>query len=369
MGASNGTGGQAGFDATELRRCLGSFVTGVTVITTTGADKRPHGMTVNSFSSVSLDPPLILWSLRRNSTSFDTFNSAGRFIVNILAEDQIEISSRFGRTAGDRFKDVPVIEGLDGLPMIEGCAAYLECRTEATYPGGDHVVFLGRVERISNGGRRPLVFGSGKYMVVHPYDVGAVADGQDANVASLQACSLARPVVEELSRETDKTVGLAVWGNLGPTYIWWRESSQPLGVRLRSGLVVPVLQSASGLVFAAFSPAELVEPLIRLELAQAVPEGSAPSAFARAELESRLSQVRSDKLGQVIDMVWENNLDRRSISAFSAPVFNATDTVVLAMTMMGHADVFGSNDPALDHLRSAAAKLSHRLGQRPGAGA
>ncbi len=239
-------------DPAELRRCLGSFVTGVTVITVLDDDGKPIGMTANSFNSVSLDPPLIVWSLRTNARTFPVYSKAKRFNVNILSEDQVDVSNRFAKSGPDRFDGVAITAGIDGLPLIDGCSAYLECRTEATYPGGDHLLFLGRVERIVGSARKPLAFGAGKYMVVHPYDNGADAGVGSGNVATLNAVHLARPILEDLNRETDKTVGLGVWGNLGTTLIWWIEGRKALHVRLRCGMVLPLLGSSTGKVFAAF---------------------------------------------------------------------------------------------------------------------
>ena len=137
-------------DPVELRRCLGSFVTGVTVITALDDSGVPIGMTANSFNSVSLDPPIIVWSLRTNASTFAVYANAKRFVVNILAEGQVDVSNRFAKSGPDRFDGVGWSKGIEGVPLIDGCAAYLECRTEATYPGGDHLLFLGRVERIVN---------------------------------------------------------------------------------------------------------------------------------------------------------------------------------------------------------------------------
>ncbi|MDE1948563.1 MAG: flavin reductase, partial [Burkholderiales bacterium] len=248
---------EAAIDPLELRRCLGSFVTGVTVVTALDDEGAPLGMTVNSFNSVSLDPPLIVWSLRNSAGSYGVYSRARRFVVNILAEDQIEVSNRFARSGSDRFAGLAWSRGIGGLPLIDGCAATFECSTEATHPGGDHLLFLGRVERIVGSGRKPLAFGAGKYMVVHPYDNAKNASPGTSNVASLNAVHLARPCLEDLNRETDKTVGLGVWGNCGPTLIWWIEGSQPLDLRLRCGMVLPLLGSATGKVFAAYSPPEI----------------------------------------------------------------------------------------------------------------
>ena len=153
-------------DSTELRRCLGSFVTGVTVITALDAQGQAEGITANSFSSLSLDPPLIVWSLRLSSRSFNTYKNALHFAVNILAQDQMHISNRFAASGVDRFEGVDFTPGIAGVPLIKGCVSYLECSLEASYPGGDHVLFVGRVERIQVNERKPLAYGAGGYLSV-----------------------------------------------------------------------------------------------------------------------------------------------------------------------------------------------------------
>jgi len=156
------------FDSRALRDTLGTFVTGVTVITTRDADGTPHGLTVNSFSSVSLDPPLVLWSQSSAAPSHAVFRAASHFAVNILAEDQLELSARFARR-GDKFGAGGWRAGLAGTPLLEGCVAWLECRLLETHAGGDHRVFIGHVERLEHTTRRPLVFGGGRYLSVHPH--------------------------------------------------------------------------------------------------------------------------------------------------------------------------------------------------------
>lgn len=151
-------------DSKILRRTLGAFTTGVTVITTVGPDGRRYGVTANSFSSVSLDPPLVLWSQATTSRSHPAFRDSERFVINILAVDQIHVSDRFARSGDDKFEGIEIDEGLDGLPIIRGAAAFLECRKMATYPGGDHVVFLGQVENLSRADRAPLAFCDGQYL-------------------------------------------------------------------------------------------------------------------------------------------------------------------------------------------------------------
>jgi flavin reductase (DIM6/NTAB) family NADH-FMN oxidoreductase RutF len=155
-------------DHAELRRALGCFPTGVTVITTLDPDGAFVGLTVNSFNSLSLDPPLILWSLGTRSSNRRAFEAAGHFAVNILAEDQAAISRRFASPARHKFHGVATHAGLAGAPLIEGCAAYIECRTHSTQVAGDHLLFIGRVERVHTAGRRPLVYAGGRYCGVGP---------------------------------------------------------------------------------------------------------------------------------------------------------------------------------------------------------
>ncbi len=148
----------------DFRRTLGSFATGITVITALGRDGQPLGMTISSFNSVSLDPPLILWSLSLSSPSLEAFRNASHYAVNVLSAEQEQLSNRFASRNGNRFADVDVRAGLAGVPLIEGCCAWFECTQHAHYPGGDHVIFVGRVECFARGeATSPLVFFDGAY--------------------------------------------------------------------------------------------------------------------------------------------------------------------------------------------------------------
>jgi len=156
------------FDVRAFRNALGSFPTGVAVITTTGADGRPVGLTCNSFSSVSLEPPLVSWGLRINSKSLAAFQAAGAFAINILAEDQKHLSAHFasGQIA-DKFEGVAWRPGLQGLPVLEDCVATFECSKFAEHLAGDHVLFLGEVRRFDHGRHEDsLVFYKGAYMML-----------------------------------------------------------------------------------------------------------------------------------------------------------------------------------------------------------
>ncbi|MCL4799944.1 MAG: flavin reductase family protein [Burkholderiales bacterium] len=159
------TTASAGFDARGFRDALGCFPTGVTVVTALRASGAFVGVTVSSFNALSLEPPLVLWSLSTASPSLEAFAQASHFAVNILAEEQVDISRRFATSAPHKFARLEVHEGIGGVPLLGGCAAYLECRAYAQHSGGDHVLFIGHVERYAcDRTRRPLVFARGRYV-------------------------------------------------------------------------------------------------------------------------------------------------------------------------------------------------------------
>jgi flavin reductase (DIM6/NTAB) family NADH-FMN oxidoreductase RutF len=151
-------------DRKDLRQAFGRFGTGVTVITTRAPDGARIGVTANSFNTVSLDPPIVLWSLSIMSPSLELFRSAGQFVVNVLTLEQIDLSWRFSRPAEDKFAGVKFTEGLGGVPVLAGCAATIECTVLNEHVVGDHVLFLGQVERYAYEHAAPLLFFNGKYI-------------------------------------------------------------------------------------------------------------------------------------------------------------------------------------------------------------
>ncbi len=159
-----------GFDQKEFRRTLGQFATGVTIVTTRAPDGRAVGITVNSFTSVSLNPPLVLWCLAGNSACLPVFEQAAHFAIHILSASQHALSQRFALPIPNRFEGVDTEDGKDGLPLLKGVAARLICRNVKQYDGGDHAIFLGEVEECTRYGGKPLVFYSGRYHLVtrHP---------------------------------------------------------------------------------------------------------------------------------------------------------------------------------------------------------
>jgi flavin reductase (DIM6/NTAB) family NADH-FMN oxidoreductase RutF len=156
------------FDARDLRRALGQYATGVTVVTTTDSAGTPFGMTANSFTSVSLNPPLVLWAAAKSSPSLAAFEAAPRFAVNVLASDQHHLSRQFSTSGSDKFEGVRLKPG--DLPLLEGTVAQFVCRRTERIDAGDHVVLLGEIESYEASGGEPLVFHSGFYRVAtkHP---------------------------------------------------------------------------------------------------------------------------------------------------------------------------------------------------------
>lgn len=155
-------------EARDYRRALGAFPTGVTIMTALAPNGVRAGMTANSFASVSLHPPLILWSLTRKSHSFETFTTAERFAVNVLGFHQKELALRFARGDIDRFSGVEVQAGLGGVPLIADTIACLQCRRAALHDGGDHIIIVGEVEAYAYDQRPPLVFSRGGFGAFEP---------------------------------------------------------------------------------------------------------------------------------------------------------------------------------------------------------
>jgi 3-hydroxy-9,10-secoandrosta-1,3,5(10)-triene-9,17-dione monooxygenase reductase component len=194
-------------DGREFRNALGSFVTGVTVITTRDAQGVDFGVTANSFNSVSLDPPLVLWSLARSSASLAAFANAERFAIHVLASDQVDISARFARRGADKFAGLAFERGDGGVPLLPDCSARFLCRPAYTYEGGDHIIFVGEVLEFDHRPRAPLAFHAGTYASTTRH-----SDTPDPLAGSLthliQSCyfHLLTPVREERAR---LSIGLA----------------------------------------------------------------------------------------------------------------------------------------------------------------
>jgi len=158
------------FDPRDFRNALGQFATGVTIVTTRTSAGEPIGLTANSFSSVSLSPPLVLWSLSLRSPNLPNFLQATHFAINVLARDQIALSQRFSKPIPNKFEGITCTDSANGMPLLEGTAAHFECRTEARHYSGDHVIFIGHVLHYSHADRDALGYHRGRYISTTPID-------------------------------------------------------------------------------------------------------------------------------------------------------------------------------------------------------
>jgi 3-hydroxy-9,10-secoandrosta-1,3,5(10)-triene-9,17-dione monooxygenase reductase component len=155
----------AASDPRALRDALATFTTGVTIVTTRDADGAPFGVTVNSFNSVSLEPPLVLWSLAKTSRSLEAFQRAEHWAVHILSAEQDALSTRFARPGENKFEGIELDPGVQGTPLLPRCTTRLQCCTRFQYEGGDHIIFVGQIVAFDRSDRAPLVFHGGKYAV------------------------------------------------------------------------------------------------------------------------------------------------------------------------------------------------------------
>ncbi len=147
----------------ELRRVMGHFATGVTVITTLRKSGELHGLTANAFTSVSLVPPLVLVCVDKKAESYPCFDESKVFTVNLLAADQEAISRRFAVSGGEKFQGIAYRDGANGAPILEGTLGYIECRVTTAVDGGDHTIYLGEVEQAETREAKPLLFFRGGY--------------------------------------------------------------------------------------------------------------------------------------------------------------------------------------------------------------
>lgn len=150
-------------DPIQLRNAFGSFVTGVTVVTCNDPHGNPVGMTANSFTSVSLDPPLCLWSIAKTATNFAAFHTGTHFAIHILHSGQEDLSRHFATKNIDKFLDVPHQLGIGNSPILADYSARFECEIEHRYAGGDHIILVGRILSFDNLDKEPLVFLKGQY--------------------------------------------------------------------------------------------------------------------------------------------------------------------------------------------------------------
>jgi flavin reductase (DIM6/NTAB) family NADH-FMN oxidoreductase RutF len=355
----NNENGTVPFDPRELRNVFGSFVTGVTVVTTVDSSGAYQGVTANSFSSVSIDPPLVLWSQSKNARSFPAFRDADRFIVNILSEHQRELSQRFATSSASKFEGTPTQLRQGDVPALLGCCAWVECRKVAMYPGGDHVVYLGEVIAVERNEHRPLAFAKGKYMVAFEHELNfTLPEGHSDHLAHNEAVRLGCAALPELASRLRATMGLGVWGNRGPTIVRWEHAPGGALPELRTGIVVSPLTSASGLLFGAHLPEEMADPVLSEALAALQAQGG-DVCPAREAYRQRIDEVRAagcamSRPGSLPHMM-----------GIAAPVFDRTGRMVLALCCVADGEPARRIQDVVTQLKEGAAVLSNRLGFAP----
>ena len=154
-------------DTRHFRNALAQFATGVTVVTARAESGEFIGLTATSFNSVSLDPPLVLWSLASSARSLPVFQSCSHYVINVLASHQANLADRFARRIENRFEGVEFALSATGLPILQGAAAWFECRNRSRYPEGDHIILVGEVEHCDVSPQPALVFHSGKFVTTN----------------------------------------------------------------------------------------------------------------------------------------------------------------------------------------------------------
>lgn len=152
------------FDSREFRSALGQFATGVTVITTRLKDGSFLGLTASSFNSVSLDPPLVLWSLGSRAQSLPVFSANSHYVINVLTADQQVLAEQFSSRSEDRFDGVEFTLSRTGIPILKGASAWFECFNRSRYQEGDHHIFVGEVEQCAHANAAPLIFHNGSFL-------------------------------------------------------------------------------------------------------------------------------------------------------------------------------------------------------------
>lgn len=193
-------------DFAEFRRALGAFTTGVTVVTTYSKTHKDIGLTANSFNSVSLNPPMVLWSLAKSSLSLEAFKSCEYFAIHVLSDDQEALSNRFSQRGVEKFSELEMERGPGNIPLLTGCAARFICKATYQYEGGDHIIFVGEVSVFNHWQKLPLLFHGGKYgqiqkrEEVRSDDDEAVPDDSLGLLLRLSYRKLIEPLLDELEQ-------------------------------------------------------------------------------------------------------------------------------------------------------------------------
>lgn len=276
-----------------LRRCLGQFPTGVTVVTA-NVDGQKIGMTANSFSSVSLDPPLILWSIRRASARASLFTGTQSFAINVLSAQQTDIARNFASSAGDPFAASAWHEGNNGAPLIAAAVAHLECSLEAVFDGGDHHIIIGRVTQHACAEGAPLLFVQGQFALSQPY------------TSVIEALNTAKPSADALPHALMRLLRKA-YSSVSDGFDQHRRALglSPLNARLLAALEEGPA-SVDQLASSIFTDAETVKDVLHELFVQNLIEADAQQFYS---LSRKGLQTRSDVAARVAEYSKEHFAD------------------------------------------------------------
>ncbi|MCU1758419.1 flavin reductase [Pseudomonas sp. 14P_8.1_Bac3] len=291
-----------GFDGRALRDAFGSFATGVTIVTTVGPGGVDIGLTANSFSSVSLDPPMVLWSLARTSLNMDAFRNSGHFAVHILSADQEALSSRFASKGVDRFEGLVLDRGPDGVPLLPDCMARFTCKLAYQYEGGDHVIFVGEIVDFGHSARKPLVFHGGRYGMLLPKQTIAAVESAD-EFSNLSSDDLLYQVSNAYLRTRQSVIEKL------ESRQWTAEEYAVLSIIGREdGLCMPEIVARSEKVRGQGISATIIQKLIVRGLLHEVDSGNGQIAV-RLTAEGRLSVLELIAIRKSSEADVQGNLD------------------------------------------------------------
>ena len=313
----------AAFDQRDFRKALGCFATGVTIITAQAADGERVGLTANSFSSLSLDPALVLWSIDRRAFSLPVFERASHFAVNVLSESQIELANRFA-TKGemDKFAGMTVRSGAGDAPVLAGCTATFECAAHAILDGGDHCIIVGRVERFETSGKRALVYHQGAYSVSERHPFLGSAEGRVP-----KASGFAESHLDYLLNQAAHAFGVALDGPA-------REGKVPISL----GRLLTVLgDNRTGMVVADLARITLsTDEETELALDDLVSRGWVAVSKADSKQQTyKLSEKGSSKLARLQQAAL--GIEADALGAFSATDSSRLKTMLREITQWARA--------------------------------
>ena len=305
------------------------------------------------------DPKLVGAALRRAGVQVLADRAVRVGPIALIGMDSAHLDAR---------QFLPVVESaqnLGGVPVLDGCSAFLECRSFATYPGGDHAVFLGEVENFERTPRKPLAFGGGRYMVAYAHESGPTTPEAGAEgLAQLKAVRMGCAALPELRDKTGLNLIASVWGNRGPTVVHWEPSTDALTESIRVGRVMSTLDSATGSVFTAFLPRAVTQAIIDEERSAALAAGL--PAPKQEELDAGIDENR--RRGVVIRAPIEpTEPGKPHRVTVSVPVLDHAGQPALVLSATGPipATGCGLDAPLVNTMVTAAAALSRQLGYKP----